>query len=296
LAGSELANLQGALNNHGQVVGGSTLAGDLISHPFLWTKPGPMQDLGTFGGSCGTALAINDAGEVVGYSCTPGDQQVHAFMWTQDAGMTDLGTLDGDAASFAAEINSKGQIVGTSSGFNFIFVRHAVLWQDSQIIDLNTVIPPNSALHLTDAFAINDRGEIAGVGVPSGCSADRFCRHAFVLIPCGEGEEGCRDNAGDTAGATPTSPASVTQRITATTPANPALSGRGMLDRLRCPTFPLVSGSRSRNRADELMAAKTSPKGMNTNSRGQRPGQRPRYGFNPMPLTLKGSYTLVVRC
>jgi probable HAF family extracellular repeat protein len=187
LAGSAVAfsGLEGGLNNRGQVVGGSTLAGDLVFHPFLWTKSGPMQDLGTLGGDCGTANAINDAGEVVGYADLPGacDQVFHAFLWKKGK-MTDLGTVDGDVDSVALEINSKGQIVGTSNGVNFKVVRHAVLWQDGQIIDLNTVIPHNSALHLTDAFAINDRGEIVGVGVPSGCSADRSCGHAFVLIPC----------------------------------------------------------------------------------------------------------------
>ena len=53
------------------------------------------------------------------------------------------------------------------------------------MIDLNSLIPANSSLHLTEAFSINDRGEIVGRGVPPGVSFDdvETLGHAFVLIP-----------------------------------------------------------------------------------------------------------------
>lgn len=166
-----------SLNNRGQVVGVSNLAGDLTSHPFLWTKTGGIQDLGTFGGTFGVATAINDAGEVVGFATNTGDQAVFAFLWRNGV-LTDLAAPNGDC-SFAKNINSSSQIVGNS--FSCAGgPSHAFLWENGGPgIDLNTLVPPGSDLTLTDADFINNRGEIAGAGVlPNGDT------HAFLLIPC----------------------------------------------------------------------------------------------------------------
>jgi hypothetical protein len=60
------------------------------------------------------------------------------------------------------------------------------------MVVLNTLIPAGSSLKLASALAINNEQEIIGLGLPPGCSpADgEVCEHAFVLIPCREGDEG----------------------------------------------------------------------------------------------------------
>jgi len=175
------------LNNQGQVIGVSNLAGDQVGHPFLWDR-GTLTDLGTLGGSFGFAMGINEAGEVVGGAADQNDQAFLAFRWKNGA-MTNLGTLDGDDCSFAFQINSEGQIVGNSypcaggSG-------HMFLWEDGLMSDLNALLPPGSDLTPEgDGSVINDRGEIAGMRLlPNGDI------HAFLLIPCDNyhpGIEGC---------------------------------------------------------------------------------------------------------
>jgi len=57
------------------------------------------------------------------------------------------------------------------------------------------LIPADSSLQLVYVIGINDRGEIAGHGVPLGFStAQETISHAFLLIPCDQnhpGVEGC---------------------------------------------------------------------------------------------------------
>ena len=56
------------------------------------------------------------------------------------------------------------------------------------MVDLNNLVPANSALELVDTYYISDRGEIAGEGVPRGVPfGDIETRgHLFLLIPVGE--------------------------------------------------------------------------------------------------------------
>lgn len=172
-----------ALNNHGQVVGSSNVSGDRYPRPFLWEN-GVLRDLGgSLGGNGGSATRINEKGEAVGLASLPGEATFHATLWRGVGQMTDLGTVDNDSCAFGWGINDKTQIVGISSPAdcgNFDISR-AFLWESGSIVDLNTLIPPNSPLYLLYAYTINNRGEIAGDGQDAAGVA-----HGFVLIPCDE--------------------------------------------------------------------------------------------------------------
>jgi len=158
------------LNNAGDVVGTSDLAGDQTFHPFLWDGR-RMLDLGTLGGDFGSANWVNDAGDVVGWATPPGDSTAHAVLWKRGV-ITDLTGVGSSQCTVAAAINARDQIVGSTCSES-----DALLWTDGKQYDLNTLIAP-STLHLTSAEYISDKGEIVGHGtLPNGD------QHVFLLIP-----------------------------------------------------------------------------------------------------------------
>jgi hypothetical protein len=64
----------------------------------------------------------------------------------------------------------------------------------------NTFLPSGADLQqLTDAFNINDQGEIASLGIPPGYDDEFSCGRVFVLLPCEDEDrrdESCK--GGDT--------------------------------------------------------------------------------------------------
>ena len=129
-----------ALNNRGQVAGGSLLQCQCIDHPFLWDR-GVLHDLGFLGG----ALGINDLGQVVGVNNANGD----AFLWSRQAGMTDLGFH-----GWADKINNKGEIVGQIVGTP----SEGFLWRDGSLLRLGALTKGGGST----ATDINNAGQIVG--------------------------------------------------------------------------------------------------------------------------------------
>ncbi|MBI3875904.1 MAG: hypothetical protein HY300_08105, partial [Verrucomicrobia bacterium] len=146
------------VNSSGDVVG---VAGDTNwnRRAFIWSD-GKMRSLGTLGGSFSQANAINDRGDVCGVAMMT-NGQLHAFLVPESKGkMKDLGTFGGEF-SFAYALNSY-DVVGTAE--TKTRERHAFLYHDKKLKDLNTLIPEKSGWLLTEATAITENGRILCMG------------------------------------------------------------------------------------------------------------------------------------
>jgi probable HAF family extracellular repeat protein len=196
-----------AMNDRGQVVGDSDLAGDQAFHPFFWDH-GVLRDLGTLGGSFGEPRSINESGEAAGWALLPGDQVVHATLW-KDGETIDLGATADFPCSYANGINARGQVLGALQHCPNNAPREAFLWENGDLVNLNTLIPPGAGVTLGGAINANGRGEIAAVGTLS--NGDH---RALVLIPCDEDHpdlEECQYESVDAGTAAQVRPAQITE-------------------------------------------------------------------------------------
>jgi probable HAF family extracellular repeat protein len=140
------------------------VVGDARDRAFL-VRGGIGRDLGVLPGhATSSARAINNKGQVIGVSADAGGV-ARAFLW--DLGrMRELGTLPGHAASEALAINDASDAVGRSGSADMSQSR-AVLWRGGSAIDLTALVGA-ADWTLSSATAINDLGQIVGVGSHGG--------------------------------------------------------------------------------------------------------------------------------
>ncbi|MFI4896569.1 MAG: GC-type dockerin domain-anchored protein [Phycisphaerales bacterium JB059] len=116
------------INDHGQIVGTSEVAGDANAHGVLWMNGTPT-DLGVWGtpGDYHShAEAINNLGQIVGYSEVAASGDREALFWDSDLTMRNLGQEMGALGnSVCWDINDVGLVCGQaplSAGFAKGFV------------------------------------------------------------------------------------------------------------------------------------------------------------------------------
>jgi probable HAF family extracellular repeat protein len=148
----------------------------LVQHAQKW-RDGVVTDLGALSGinNSSGATWISANGRFISGSSENGVidpllgvAELRAVVWKADQ-IFDLGTLEGGNESFAAAVNSRGQVIGIAANtipdpfsmFCFIVCattqQRAFLWQDGVMQDLGTLGGPDAGADL-----VNERGQIAG--------------------------------------------------------------------------------------------------------------------------------------
>ncbi|MBV9404810.1 MAG: PEP-CTERM sorting domain-containing protein [Acidobacteriaceae bacterium] len=157
LTGATWSSVYG-INSSGQAVG-TSMAGNGTTSVFVSNGTSVQAIANTLGGASAHGMSINDSGTVVGNAQTS-SRYPHAFL-SSGQGMVDLGTLGG-TQSYAYGINDAGLVVGYSLLSDN--TTHAFAYLGGVLVDLNTWLPASSGWTLGAAYAVNNSGDIVGVG------------------------------------------------------------------------------------------------------------------------------------
>lgn len=137
----------------------------------------------------GRAADINNSNMIVGTTGSNSSTGEYATAFLYDGNtVVSLGTLPSNGpgsepglTSSAYDINDLNQVVGTSwlvtanTSLNDPSKYHAFLWENGQMSDLNDMTQLPDGWILTSASAINEYGDIVGVGLNNGVT------HGFLL-------------------------------------------------------------------------------------------------------------------
>jgi hypothetical protein len=162
-----LSNTYGvAINSKGQIVGETaSVSGGQVGQAFIWDPTTGVHWIPLLASLPGCFLtngnALNDSSTVVGY-CQSHTNSIQAFVWDNIHGAQAL--APGSLESLAWSINNKGQIAG--SIVVGLGVGRAVKWAGPGSMQLLALIsdPQGNVLN-TDAYSINDQGDIVGIAV-----------------------------------------------------------------------------------------------------------------------------------
>lgn len=143
------------LNELGQVAGYYDDDGSGTTRAFFWTGsgvtliPSPHPDGGSF------AFGLNETGQVVGGMSVLPSGDEHAFLWS-DGVLTDIQPLG--TSGYAYDVNRSGHAVGVAKYSGSLY--RGFLWDGVAATELGTF--PGGTL--SEALAINDRGDVALTG------------------------------------------------------------------------------------------------------------------------------------
>lgn len=154
-----------SINSTGDVYGFVDLDDAGYTVAVRWDNAGLPYDLdypesNIINGRKSLVNSVNDAGIAVGHI----EAGYQAPYYWSTASKNLLGTPSGDPGE-ALDINSTGQVVGW---INDGTGNRAVLWTGPTLTDLNVLIDPSLGWRLTKATALNNIGQITGVGLLNG--------------------------------------------------------------------------------------------------------------------------------
>lgn len=158
-----------AISQRGTIIGRWNSSGG--EGGFLW-RNGRFHDLGSGPDPFATLCAINSKGQIVG------QKQDDAILWQHGHFLKIM--ANAHLGSEAHGISDRSEVVGYTFHYddnNNRIPNYAFLWRNGKSYRLNNLIAVHSGWNLQDAYAINNKGQIVGMGVHHGRT------RAFLLTP-----------------------------------------------------------------------------------------------------------------